>query len=287
MGRSGTVACVLAGWLSLAACEPVPVASEVGAFACTNGLDEDGDRKTDCEDPDCWGYARCRVTQDAGMPPLGPAKPAEMMPLDPVDTVMTPRIVDAQVPMHVPMRDDAAIEADAAYDAALPPLLCDPSCPEHRCVDGECTEPVDLGAFVISSVEISVPRAVGGRCLDSLGACTLMLDVCCPPDPDLYITVAGTKVGHADIDNFSHYIWRSLNLPVHLREDDVVLFELFDDDTADLGIFADDEPDRIFDCTTTLSLDSAESGEVRCAPGLEGADRYEVIATISPAANEP
>ena len=112
MGWLGTVACVLACWLA-AGCDYAATAAETGAFACTNTVDEDGDGKTDCDDPDCWGYARCRVPPDASLP-LGTAEPGPPFE-QPNDMGMnTWPIVDASIPVETP-------DAEAAPDSVAPP----------------------------------------------------------------------------------------------------------------------------------------------------------------------
>jgi hypothetical protein len=284
MGRSGTLACVLVGWLA-AGCQITPLAAETGAFACNNTRDEDGDNMRDCEDPDCWGYAHCRVQEDASAPFVPAVPPAEIPdglggpPLKPPANEQ-----DSGMPVHIPDLGDASIDVDAAPDAELPPV-CDPSCPEHRCVAGVCAAPVDLGAFLITSLEISVPRAIDGQCLDPDQACGFKLSPCCTPDPDLYVSVAGVKVAFADIDDAAYFLWQRLDVVVELREDDVVRFEVLDDDTAD-GDVADGEPDPVFECSTTVTVDNVATGMLRCSPGIEGLELgvpYRVTARIAPA----
>lgn len=283
MGRLKTVACALACWLS-AGCEYTTLAAETGASNCTNLRDEDGDGKRDCADPDCWGYAHCRVPEEDASAPFVPVVPPPYMPGEDMSMPPTkPAAEDAGQPSQIPGLDDAAIELDAAPDAA--PLVCDPSCPAHRCIDGECVGPTNLGTFTITSLEASVPRARDGVCLDPDEVCPIRLGPCCAPDPDLYVSVSGMKVASTDVDDMALIVWQSPGFVVELHEDDVVKFELLDDDTGD-GEFADAKPDPVFECSTVVTMDNVSAGVLRCSPGLEGQELgvpYGALARIRPA----
>lgn len=57
---------MLLSLLTLMACNPVSVGSEEGAIdgECTDGLDNDGDGDTDCDDAGCLSQAECNISGD-------------------------------------------------------------------------------------------------------------------------------------------------------------------------------------------------------------------------------
>lgn len=74
----GALGLALLTGLAATACSGRNVASEQGASQCSDSLDNDGDGKIDCADPDCLSMAFCSPGSDGGVTDL--AAPADAIP---------------------------------------------------------------------------------------------------------------------------------------------------------------------------------------------------------------
>lgn len=271
--------------------------AETGAIACINGRDDDGDLLKDCDDSDCWGFAYCRVTGDAGtslepVPPFIPEPPGG--PVGPPPNAIT----DGSVPVEMPMTQDADMPPvvdvrDAAVDAEAP-LLCDERCPEGECnADGTCNVPLILGNYDIATLEVLAPRRYLHTennelvCFDDLGTCLLAdpFTGCCAPDPTVYVSVQGKKAGTIRDDEAAFKVWQATGIKLQLHEGDEVLFDVLDDDGEDEA--GDAVFQALFSCTTTVTVDAIAAGRINCEPDDEDVDddppiglRYHVTATL-------
>jgi len=263
-GGQRSVALVIACWL-IAGCELTLLAAETGAHACSDEIENDGDRLSDCDDPDCWTYAHCRLSsEDAGVP-LQPELPPHVPnpgnthpPLPPaMDAAVTP-VVDASVVL------DAAVD-DAEVDAA--PTACE-ACPDGPCIDGECAPSAPLGRFRVVNLRVIVPTREPqalGACFDTSLACDDRFFGCCDPDPIVTMRVDGAKVGSLTAQNAVDTVWSEPGLEVELRNGSKIEFELADDDALDLGDSADSIPDLLFWCWTIASADNVLD-DIVCRP---------------------
>jgi hypothetical protein len=86
---------VSAAWLAGCSCgNPSGPRQEIGSEACRNGLDDDGDGQSDCEDPGCDTATICAL-YDGGGPrtdagpgtDIGPVDAREVTCVDPIDLV--------------------------------------------------------------------------------------------------------------------------------------------------------------------------------------------------------
>lgn len=303
MGRRRSAALALACWL-FAGCTYTSYGAETSALDCNDHVDDDGDLKVDCLDPDCWGFARCRLTTDAGttFEPVPPPSGVPAPPWSPPDwgrhDSSTPEMPDADVIV------DASL-VDAEPDAELPPQ-CSPYCRRGKCGDdGECTVPLELGDFEITSLELLIPRArpdetgSGNVCFDELGNCDDVLfeplASCCPPDPTVLVFVGDEKAGSYHAPNTAFITLSEPRLQLTLRVGDEVSFQVVDDDNIEVGDREDLDPVTMFTCSTIVTLGNAlDSGELQCAPAADELPNelvkrdYRVVATIKrPVAEVP
>lgn len=272
-GGQRSVAFMIACWLC-AGCDLTPFAAETTALACRDGRENDGDRRLDCADPDCWGHEHCRIRgTDAGAP-FVPAPPTEV-PMEPgiVDhpppSAATDGSVEPQPTLDASIELDASI-ADADVDAMQPPPPCE-GCPEGSCTDGVCAPSGPLGVYRVVSLDVVVPtseRAEFGTCYDPASACNDVFR-CCEPDPIVKVRVDGTEIGFVYTNDKSRKTWPDPNLELQLNNGSTVEFELSDDDSADEVISRDDEPDYIFTCSAIADSENVRAGVLGCVPDAE------------------
>lgn len=295
MGRRRSAALVLACWL-LAACTYTAVPAESSAFACSNNDDDDGDFKADCLDPDCWGFAHCRVNADASVPmtpvvPLPSGVPAPLAdPLVPpvggsdASQIDNPWLPDADVPV------DGSVDAEA--DAGIP-LVCSEYCPEGECDNGVCKVPLDLGEFEITRIDLRIPREMSnGECFDAIGNCVGFELRCCPPDPFVIVRVGDEKAGVVQATDSAFKAWNAPGILLKLREGDELTFEVVDNDNTEVGDQDDLIAQAVFTCTTIVTLGKAlDARALGCTPNSD--DRplgnlleYGVTATIEQISRE-
>jgi len=245
-----------------AGCEYTSLAAETSSLACQDEDDNDSDGKENCDDPDCWGHAVCRVQVDAGAPVVEPVNPMGMIgpPLPPV-------FRDADV-IEPPWQLDAAVDSDVdasdpELDAAIP-LPCNAACAPELCTDGVCASPT----FIVTRLEVSMPRSLDDACLDPEVECVDFVNRCCAPDPTVVVRVDDDKVGHVEMQNTAFPIWSMPEImELRLTPNAVVKFEVLDNDSGD-GT-TDTLVDSVFECSVTVSSEHIRAGALGCLAPIE------------------
>jgi len=249
------------------------VPAESDAFLCSNEGDDDGDFKQDCFDPDCWGFAHCRVNVDASVPmtpflPLPSGVPAaHEEPLQPpvgepdASPIDVPWMPDADIVMVV----DGSVDAEADAET---PLVCSEYCPEGECEEGVCNVPLELGEFEITKLDLLMPRELTeGACFDEPGNCDSFELLCCPPDPYVIVRVGGEKAGFVRAPNSAYKVWDAPGIRMKLRDGDELMFEVVDDDNIAVGDRRDLDAQMVFTCTTIVTQGKAlDRRTLGCTP---------------------
>lgn len=267
-GRS--VAFVIACWLA-AGCELTHLAAETSALACSDGLENDGDGVRDCDDSDCWAFARCRKVAPTGGAPSAP--PPELPGEEPPSfgEPQPPVATDAAVTPAV----DASIEVDAAIldggggGGTAPPPPC--VCPGGTC-EGDVCVPDAVAQYRVVNLRVVVPRSksdtVVDECFDDSNACSIFL-LCCNPDPVLTMFVDGVAVISLTAQNTVDKLWAEPDIEVELKVGSKIEFDLHDDDTMDAVTDVDGD-DAVFQCWTLAEAEHlGASTPITCVPEQE------------------
>jgi hypothetical protein len=244
--------------LACAACRITPH-GEWNAAECSDGVDNDGDGRVDCDDPDCWAF-ECQPNDamptdaghDAGSAPQDAATPDAKAP----DAAPPPKPVDDA--------DAAPIADDDAGDPEAPNCtraldLCQAN---EICVAGVC-KPQDIsGDYTIQILSAALPdRNPAGVCYDpEILLCAAVRDCLgCKPDP--YVTVQKTSVimvGKTLPKNDTETpTWMEAGDKVTLTNTDTLEFTVWDWDPPA-------QQTKVFSCSPDLR--QLPSGMLRCSP---------------------
>jgi len=246
------------------------------AAECSDGLDNDGDQRIDCADPDCWAFS-CQAADatppdagyDAGAAPHDAAAPDAM----PHDAMRPPPPVEIEDAGPVSTDEDsAAAEPDCRSDSSL----CKAG---EVCMAGVCQLPSTAGDYMIQIVSAAVPaRNPGGVCYDP--------DLFCPPtcvgcDPDPSVSILKNGVVMIGLPttpktDTETATWNEASYKVSLSNSDTLEFIAWDDDIL--------VSSRIFSCSP--DLEQLPSGTLRCSPtkGMtiapSNGEVFEVVAHV-------
>jgi hypothetical protein len=253
-------ACILAG------CAASPV-GELGQQACTDGLDNDHDGRTDCDDTDCQNTI-CRE-------PMNPA--AHGMDAGPGSSGGTsahpPPLPDAGRPLQ---QDAAPVTEDEDGSTSLPPpfdidasVACMPVCaPTEECVDSACI-PVAVNMSVqlvltIDSAIASDTTPITQKCYDTDCPNAFEFGVClCHIDP--YVVVSRVRDGAKDqeiartgkVSDQTTPEFKGTAITLDLSKGDALLFEVWDSNSDGFDTL-------LFSCKPDLS--DPMPGPLNCAP---------------------
>ena len=261
LGATGARASVLVAiglpaLLALAGCAQ-SVAGELSVTACTNGEDDDGDGRSDCDDSDCWVY--CPRPSDPNE--IGDASSS-------FDS--GPRLDASAAP-----KDGSAVDSAQGDDDTGMPLPADPE-------DGGAEPVCDCGTEQMCDAGACVPRSLDGvyrlrvksalvPMTDSRNDCYDYARPTCPgipigcseceaPDPRVVVWLNGAPVSAATTAATANTIsptWPNApEFELTLRKSDTLIFFVVDDD--------DTRDQEMFRCTPDLS--SLPSQFLSCSP---------------------
>jgi len=276
-----------------AACTTVSSHGEWDPLECGDGLDNDGDGKIDCDDPDCWAF-RCGSAAPkattGGRPGAAVSSGAGGHDdgADGLDSGSVGVSRDAQTATTTTKPYEGTARPDAGRDAAQDANRgCDPNDPDCDsgvgCGSGECgPSPSFAGKYILEVRSAVVPdRMLGGLCVDPDLRCGLgVCNDCERPDP--YVVVMQNNVvrlGQTSARQDTQTpTWTDARFPIELREpSDTLTFHVWDEDLLTRR--------EIFSCTPKLP-NPLPDGELSCeppsrlvvAPGPSGP--YKVVARI-------
>lgn len=244
--------------LALSGCAQ-SVGGELSATACANGEDDDGDARSDCEDPDCWVY--CPFPSDPSE--IGDASSS-------FDA--GPRIDASQNPSDGGRLDSAPGEDDSGMPPADPEDSgAEPVCDcgsEQMCDAGRCVPRSLDGVYLLRVKSALVPmRDADNDCYDyarpTCPGIPIGCNECEAPDPRVVVWLNGTAVAEATTAATPNTIsptWPNApEFELTLRETDRLTFFVVD---------ADDSRDQeMFRCTPDLS--SLPSRFLSCSPAAD------------------
>jgi hypothetical protein len=233
-------------------------------------MDNDGDGRIDCDDPDCWAFACAR--SDAM--PIEPGHDSGGAPPDAAPPDTKPLDATPPPPMHVPDEDAGPISVDDGGDPEAPNCtsslaLCQA---DEICVAGVC-KPLDVsGDYTIQIVSAVLPdRTLAMICYDpDVAFCATLFDcVGCKPDPFVTVKKASvtTVVKTTQKYDTESATWMEAGKTITLTNTDKLEFAVWDWDSPV-------DQTMVFSCSPDLR--QLPSGMLRCSPPKG--------ATIAPAA---
>jgi hypothetical protein len=285
---NGHLPVALAIALCLLACASAPQASESTALLCDNGSDDDGDTLHDCDDPDCWSLALCRVQiPTAGglaEPPSASdgSEPSVEPDFQPGDTfVPTPGEGDEDGSTDQPAPSDLGDAASPDESDAATALTTDAGCDCDAGCDacpGVSGTGEALGRFEITRIAIRVPRAIDtDRCLDAADSCVLdrpnaeFARCRCAPDPQVAVYLDDTEMLMTEARRGADTAtWVSPGLELDLYEGARLGFEVLENDASDELLLPEDNGgpatpvEHIFGCEVIATSAQLSQGNVEC-----------------------
>lgn len=175
---------------------------------CSNGLDDDGDKRVDCADLDCQVRELCRIGGRVGVDDSGTSPPW-------------------------------AIGDGGALDAAI-----DGSC-GATCGSGDAAA-IPYAPRVITHIEATAPRSIDNQssCLDLPAQCanpysfSKFPQCSCPPDIWIQVLVDGVAVGATTPVEGDEAAWDALAIQVMMQPGGTLSLRAYDhDDTEEVLVY--------------------------------------------------
>ena len=259
----GALLCLALASTAAAGCAST-TRGEFTSAACGNGQDDDDDKLTDCDDPDCWVYCPLRARE----PEIGDA--SSYVGPDGSTDVSEPRgRRDASITTSKPDDDAGSTRRDASEDdAGMDPGTACKCPPGEVCVSGECTPDQITGEYDLSIRSAYVPLGADvDHCYDYTGAaCTMRILIFCDcerPDPYVDVVLNGQPILKAmtpEVRDTQSPVWPAApTVRLMLKPTDTLTFAAFDWD----GLGSDE---AIFSCSPDLSTLATGSDVLSCAP---------------------